>query len=549
MNLISKYLNTVDFQNYDDFYKNAKVTVPESFNFAFDVVDEYAKLSPDKKAIVWCNDKGQNKTITFGELKLLSDKLCHVLTSNGIKRGDFVMSMLNRRYEYWVLVTACCKLGVVLIPATHLLTPKDIAYRCNEAQVKVLFTTNEIDVYEHIDLALPYCNTLQAVFSVDGSKYSSLAKAMEDAPDTYNFSYRPRNKDLMLVYFTSGTTGMPKMVMHDFTYPLGHLITAKFWQDVVDDGLHFTMAETGWAKCSWGKLYGQWIAGSAVFVYDYHGRFTPTDILPLLAKYNVTTFCAPPTIYRFLVKEDLSKYDFSTLRHCSTAGESLNAEIFKQFKTATGLKIYEGFGQTESTVILGTFSYLEPISGSLGKPSPIYDVKIIDDDENEVPVGCEGEIAILKSENQCGLVTGYYLDKARTEALTSDKFYHTGDLAYKDSDGWFWFVGRKDDIIKSSGYRIGPFEVESALLEHPSVLECAITAVPDDIRGQIVKATIVLTKAYTPSEELKKELQDHVKRVTAPYKYPRIIEFVSELPKTISGKIRRVEIRSCDQKK
>lgn len=547
MNFLGRYLNKTDFADYDDFKANAKITVPKNFNFGFDVVDEYARLCPDKRALVWCNQKGEEKILSFGQLKTLSDKLCGVLTDNlHLKKGDFVMSMLNRRWEFWILAIACHKLGIVLIPATHLLTPKDISYRCNSACVKVLFCTNEADVYEHIDLALPDCNTLKFVISVDGSKYENLAKMLEDAPDTYNFTYRPENNDLMLVYFTSGTTGMPKMVMHNFIYPLGHIFTAKYWQDVVDDGLHFTMAETGWAKCSWGKLYGQWISGTAVFVYDFNGRFTPTDVLPLLKKYNITTFCAPPTIYRFLVKEDLSLYDFSSLRHCSTAGESLNPEIFKQFLNATGLKIYEGFGQTEGTVMLGTFKYLEPVTGSLGKPSPLYDVHLIDEDENDVCDGEEGEIAILKAPDQCGLVSGYYLDEPRTSAMIADKFFHTGDLAYKDKDGWFWYVGRKDDIIKSSGYRIGPYEVESALLEHPAVLECAITAVPDDLRGQVVKATIVLTKKYKASDALKKELQNHVKRVTAPYKYPRIVEFVDELPKTVSGKIRRVEIRDKD---
>lgn len=546
MNLIDRYLSKIEYKNYEDFADSAKINVPESFNFGFDIVDEYARLQPAKRAVVWCNQKGDEKFISFGELKILSDKMCRVMSDYGLKKGDFVMSMLNRRYEYWILTVACHKLGVVIIPATHLLTPKDISYRCNEAGVKLLFTTNEADVYGHIDLALPECRTLKDVLSVEGGKFTDMHKLLDAAPDVYDFTYRPANDDLMLVYFTSGTTGMPKMVMHNFTYPLGHIITARYWQTVIDDGLHFTMAETGWAKCSWGKIYGQWISGSAVFVYDYHGRFTPTDVLPLIKKYGINTFCAPPTIYRFLVKEDLSGYDLSSLSHCSTAGESLNAEIFRQFKEATGLKIYEGFGQTEGTVMLGTFNFLTPISGSLGKPSPIYDVRLIDDDENEVADGREGEIAILKAPDQCGLVSGYYLDEARTRALKDDKYYHTGDLAVKDKDGWFWFVGRKDDIIKSSGYRIGPFEVESALLEHPAVLECAITAVPDDLRGQIVKATIVLTKKYSASDALIKELQNHVKKVTAPYKYPRIIEFTDALPKTISGKIRRVEIRNKD---
>lgn len=548
MNLLDNYLNATEFKDYEDFKQNARIRVPDDFNFGFDVADEYARIAPEKRALVWCNQKGEEKILTFSDLKKLSDKMCGVITSYGVGRGDFVMSMLNRRWEYWVLAVACCKLGVVLIPATHMLTPKDVAYRCNEAGVKLIFTTNEEDVYEHIALALPDCKTLKGVLSVDGSNFDNLAEKLGQADESFEFTCRPSGRELMLVYFTSGTTGMPKMVMHDFNYPLGHIFTAKYWQSVEDDGLHFSMAETGWAKCSWGKIYGQWISGSAVFAYDYHGRFTPTDVLPLIKKYKITTFCAPPTIYRFLVKEDLTRYDLSSLKHCSTAGESLNPEVFRQFYNATGHKIYEGFGQTEGTVMLGTFKYLEPVTGSLGKPSPLYDVHLIDDDENDVPCGEEGEIAILKSFDQCGLVSGYLKDEARTEQMKNDRFFHTGDLAYQDKDGWFWYVGRKDDIIKSSGYRIGPFEVESALMEHPAVLECAITAVPDDLRGQIVKATIVLTKNYEPSDALVKELQNHVKRVTAPYKYPRIVEFVKELPKTTSGKIRRVEIRENDKK-
>lgn len=548
MNLLDRFLNRTHFDDYDDFSRNIKVTVPDNFNFAYDVVDEYARLCPDKRALVWANDKGEEKILTFGELKTLSDKAVNILLKNKLKKGDFVMTMLNRRYEYWILAVACHKLGVVIVPATHLLTPKDIAYRCNQAKVKLLFITKETDVLEHVYYALPSCSTLQKVYCTEEAEgYFNLGRELEESPSALPDISRPALNDLMLVYFTSGTTGMPKMVAHNFAYPVGHIMTAAYWQTVADDGLHFTMAETGWAKCSWGKIYGQWIAGSAVFVYDFNGRFTPTDILPLISKYKITTFCAPPTIYRFLVKEDLSKFDFSSLTHCSTAGEALNAEIYNQFKEATGLSIYEGFGQTESTVILATFKYLNPVSGSLGKPSPIYRVEIIDDDENPLGPMQEGEIAILKYPDQFGLVCSYYGDEERTRSLIEDKYYHTGDLAYKDNDGWFWFVGRKDDIIKSSGYRIGPFEVESALHEHPSVLECAITAAPDPLRGQVVKATIVLAPGYTPSDALIKELQDHVKKATAPYKYPRIIEFVKELPKTVSGKIRRVEIRQNDK--
>ncbi|MCI7769117.1 MAG: AMP-binding protein, partial [Christensenellaceae bacterium] len=346
MNLLDNYLNATEFKDYEDFKQNARIRVPDDFNFGFDVADKYARIAPEKRALVWCNQKGEEKILTFSDLKKLSDKMCGVITSYGVERGDFVMSMLNRRWEYWVLAVACCKLGVVLIPATHMLTPKDVAYRCNEAGVKLIFTTNEEDVYEHIALAIPDCKTLKGVLSVDGSKFDNLAEKLGQADESFEFTCRPSGRELMLVYFTSGTTGMPKMVMHDFNYPLGHIFTAKYWQSVEDDGLHFTMAETGWAKCSWGKIYGQWISGSAVFAYDYHGRFTPTDVLPLIKKYKITTFCAPPTIYRFLVKEDLTRYDLSSLKHCSTAGESLNPEVFRQFYNATGHKIYEGFGQT-----------------------------------------------------------------------------------------------------------------------------------------------------------------------------------------------------------
>lgn len=549
MNLLSKFLNRVDFADYDDFKSNLELIVPKDFNFAYDVVDEYARICPEKTALVWCDTKGDEKILSFGNLSALANKAVNLMLSLNLKKGDYVMSMLNRRWEYWVLAVACHKLGTVLIPATHLLTSKDIYYRCNYAGVKLLVATSETDVAEHIQSALDKCESLKkCLFTTPVEGFDCFDEMLSEQSEIINADIpRPEANDNMLCYFTSGTTGMPKMVQHDFEYPLGHIITAYFWQQVVDDGLHFTMAETGWAKCSWGKIYGQWIAGSAVFAYDYHGRFTPTDILPLIEKYHITTFCAPPTIYRFLIKEDLSKYDFGSLTHCTTAGEALNAEIFKQFYNATGQKIYEGFGQTESSVLIANFRYMEPISGSLGKPSPIYDLQLIDDDENPVQDCCEGEIAVKLKKHQYGLVSNYKGEPERTQAARGGRFYHTGDLAARDKNGVYWFVGRKDDIIKSSGYRIGPFEVESALMEHPSVLECAITGVPDPLRGQIVKATIVLAKGCTPSDELKKELQDYVKRVTAPYKYPRVIEFVDEMPKTISGKIRRVEIRNNDK--
>lgn len=548
MNLLNKFIDRTDFADYEEF-KSVRVTVPENFNFACDVVDEYARLCPEKRALVWCNSVGDEKIVTFGELSALANRTIAFLTDAGINRGDYVMTMLNRRWEYWVVAVACCKLGAVLIPATHLLTAKDIAYRCNSAGVKMLIATAEADVIEHTLHAVDKCETLrECVFTAPVEGHRCFEESIMNFPADDPGLTRPDPRGNMLCYFTSGTTGMPKMVQHDFEYPIGFVFNAYFWQAVEDDGLHFTAAETGWAKCSWGKIYGQWIAGSAVFAYDYHGRFTPTDLLPLIAKYKINTFCVPPTIYRFLVKEDLSGYDFSSLHHCTTAGEALNAEVFRQFYEATGQKIYEGFGQTESCVILANFRFMPPVSGCSGKPCPLYDVRLLDDEENQVRDGEEGEICIRLRPHQIGLVSNYKDDPARTAAARGGTYYHTGDLAKRDENGLYWFVGRKDDIIKSSGYRIGPFEVESALMEHPSVLECAITGAPDPIRGTVVKATIVLAPGYTACDALVKELQNHVKQATAPYKYPRIIEFVKEMPKTVSGKIRRVEIREKDSK-
>ncbi|MDR1939577.1 MAG: AMP-binding protein [Clostridiales bacterium] len=543
--MLADFLNRTDFKDYDDFYDNLKITVKEGFNFGYDVIDKYAALAPDKTALVWRNDKGDERIFTFKDISELSDKAAHVMQKYGIKKGDFIMTMLNRRYEYWIIAVAAHKVGAVIIPATCMLTPKDITYRCNSADVKMIFAVAEDDILSHLSEAAPRCNTLERILTTGESRFINLETELEQATTDY-LKIKNKNDDMMLVYFTSGTTGFPKMVAHNYTYPLGHIINAKYWHNVIDDGLHFTMAETGWAKFSWGKIYGQWIAGTAIFGYDYYGRFTPTDILPLLSKYKVTTFCAPPTIYRFLVKEDLSGHDLSSVKHCSTAGEPLNAEIFNQFARITGLEIREGFGQSESAIIAGTFCYLKPKQGSMGRPSPVYRVDLIDDLGCVVPQGAIGEIAVLNKHGNYSLLMGYHKDEARTANALSGKYYGTGDLAYADDEGYLWFVGRKDDIIKSSGYRIGPFEVESALHEHPSVLECAITAVPDALRGQIVKATIVLAKGYPPSDELKKQLQEHVKKATAPYKYPRIIEFVDELPKTVSGKVMRKDIRKKD---
>lgn len=544
MNLVNRFLERTEYADYEDFRKNGKLKVPEKFNFAYDVIDEYARLAPEKKAILWCNDKGEEKTITFKELSVMANQAANVLKSRGLKKGDIVMTMLNRRWEYWVTVIACHKAGIVIIPATFLLTPKDIEYRIKGAGAKCLIATNEETVLENIDKTKPDLPS-DIIYFTTGKRdgYADYTSEMENASTEWE-RVETSLDDESMVYFTSGTTGYPKMVAHNFLYPLGFIYNAVFWHKVKDDGLHFTASESGWAKCSWGKLYGQWIAGACLFIYDYLHKFKPTDLLERIEKYGIDTFCAPPTIYRYLIKEDLSKYNLSSLTHCSTAGEALNPEVFRQFYAATGQKIYEGYGQTETSIILGTFSMMDIKEGSMGKPSPLYDLHLVDENMNDVQPGVVGEIVIKIQKPQCSLVYKYHNSPELTKERLGDGYHHTGDLAYYDEDGYFWFIGRTDDVIKSSGYRIGPFEVESALMEHPAVLECAITGVPDEQRGQIIKATIVLAKGYEPSEELVKELQNHVKRTTAPYKYPRLVEFVAELPKTISGKIKRADIRN-----
>ena len=550
--MLEKYLSRVDFTSYEDFYENFKINIPENFNFAYDVVDEYARTTPDKVAIVWCDKSGAEETFTFGQLKEYSDKTANFFKSLGIKRGDPVMLILKRRYEFWFCILALHKLGAVTIPATHLLTSKDIVYRANAADIKMIVCVNEPEVVKHIEDSASKTPSVKYKALINGTKdgWLDFSTGIEEASSEFQ---RPmgdlgsHNRDISLLYFTSGTTGMPKMVQHDYEYPLGHILTARYWQNVSEGGLHLTVADTGWAKAVWGKIYGQWLSGCAVFVYDFE-KFVPKELLEVISKHHVTSFCAPPTIYRFFIKEDLTKFDLSSLKYCTVAGEPLNPEVYSQFYKATGIKLMEAFGQTELTVTVGTFPWMEPKPGSMGKPSPGYDIDLLDDNGNSCQDGEEGQIVVRTTKRKpAGMFGGYYRDEALTKSVWHDGIYYTGDMAWRDEDGYLWFVGRADDVIKSSGYRIGPFEVESALLEHPAVLECAITAVPDPIRGQIVKATVILAKNYSPSDELVKELQDHVKRVTAPYKYPRIIEFVNELPKTISGKIRRVEIRQTDK--
>ena len=552
MNLLDRFTNRLSFQSYDDFYANFRLHVPDDYNFAYDVVDEYARLAPEKRAMVWCDDLGEERTFTFADIKRISDKAACFFLSRGIGKGDTVLVILQRRHEYWTTLMALAKIGAIAIPATHMLMEKDLVYRMEKAGVKMVISVNDDELCENIARAaakVPSVQTLVTVGKREG--FIDLNEETEKQSGAFDIPYKRERsaEDTVLLYFTSGTTGMPKMVCLSERYTLGHIVTARYWHHCLDDGLHFTLAETGWAKASWGKLFGQWLCGSALFVYDFHGKFEPDDLMNHIAKYRITTFCAPPTVYRFMIKTDLSKYDLSSVQYMMTAGEALNPEIYRKIVMKTGHKIYEGFGQTETTVVCATFpDFMEIRPGSMGKPSPLYNVQLLDSEGRPVEQGMTGEICVRLREPQEGLFSGYYHDDALTATVKYDGYYHLGDLAFCDSDGYYWFVGRKDDIIKSSGYRIGPFEVESALMEHPAVLECAITAVPDELRGQLVKATIVLADGWEASDELVKELQNHVKKTTAPYKYPRVVEFVTELPKTISGKIRRVQIRERDAK-
>lgn len=555
MNLLSRFTNGTRFRDYNDFYNHFSLNVPDNFNYAYDVVDEYARLEPGKRALVWCDDAENERIFTFADIKRISDQAANFFLSCGIGKGDTVLVILQRRHEYWTTLMALSKIGAVAIPATHMLMKKDLVYRMEKAHVKMVVSVNEDELCDNIRKAMKEVPCVQHAATI-GKRggFIDYTEAVEKQSEELDIPFRSERSadDLLLLYFTSGTTGMPKMVTLPQRYTLGHIVTARYWLNCMDDGLHFTLAETGWAKASWGKLFGQWLCGSAIFVYDFHGKFDPSALMEHIARYKITTFCAPPTVYRFMIKSDMSKYDLSSIKYMMTAGEALNPEIYRQIRMKTGHPIYEGFGQTETTVVCATFSeFMEIRPGSMGRPSPLYYVQLLDNEGKPVEQGETGEICIRLRDKQNGLFVGYYNDPALTETVMYDGYYHLGDLAFCDSDGYYWFVGRKDDIIKSSGYRIGPFEVESALMEHPAVLECAITGVPDTegVRGQLVKATIILAPGYEPSDALVKELQNHVKKTTAPYKYPRVVEFVKELPKTISGKIRRVQIRKNDQTK
>ena len=573
MELLKKFLPRTEFNSYEDFYANFSIHTPDNFNFAYDVIDVLAAEKGSERALVWCDEKGAEAVFTFAEIKTLTDKAANILQAAGIGKGDPVMLILKRRWQYWPVLLALHKLGAIAIPATHLLTVKDIVYRCQAASIAGIVCVDDTDLMCRVDEAeiklkqsapeenfLRYKAFIRSVHNPEDFNpvspnnagkteigWADFSRMMDKAPEKFSrLENVNSNSDIMLLYFTSGTTGMPKMVRHNFTYPLGHIATAKYWHQVFPGGLHLTVADTGWAKAAWGKIYGQWMCESAIFVYDYD-RFVPSAMLEIISKYRLTSFCAPPTLYRFFIKEDLKKYDFSALQQATIAGEPLNPEIYEQFLAATGMKLRECFGQTELTVTLCTWPWLEPKPGSMGKPAPGYDIDLLREDGSSCNMGEEGQIVVRTDKRMpWGMFGGYYRDDQRTETVWHNDVYYTGDVAWRDEDGYYWFVGRTDDVIKSSGYRIGPFEVESALLEHPGVLECAITGVPDPVRGAVVKATVVLAKGYTASEELKLEMQNHVKKTTAPYKYPRIIEFVSELPKTISGKIRRVQIREED---
>jgi acetyl-CoA synthetase len=555
MNLAYRYLEKQEFSSYEDFCQNLKIKIPENFNFAYDIMDEYARLEPDRLALVWCDDNGNERFFTFGELKLWSDKTANLLKLEGIRKGDRVMLILRRRYEFYFFALALAKIGAVYIPCTDQLTEKDIIYRNNAAAVKMIIAFNQPDIVEHVEKSIDESKTVEKLILVGGNRnnWIDYDKEIEYALSDWQRpegSENTNNSDLMLIYFTSGTTSMPKMTAHDFTYPLGHIVTAKYWQRVQEGGLHLTVADSGWAKFGWGKIYGQWICGAVQFVYDMD-KFEPCKLLEKMEKYKLATFCAPPTIYRFILQHDIKKYDLSSIVHCSTAGEPLNPEVYNRFLKETGIRILNGFGQSETTVLVANFEWFETLPGAMGKPNPAYNIDVVDENGCSCPAGIEGELVIrdVDTNKPAGLFCGYFKDEEATANVWYDNMYHTRDVVYRDEHGFLWFVGRNDDVIKASGYRISPFEVESALIEHPAVVECAVTGAPDSVRGTVVKATIILARGYKPSEALKKDIQNYVKKVTAPYKYPRIIEFVDELPKTISGKIKRAQIRQEDNEK
>jgi acetyl-CoA synthetase len=566
--ILSRYCPRIDFESYEDFYENYRCNVPDDFNFAYDVVDEWARLQPEKLALLWTDDSEEVKSFTFADIKRLSDKAANALLALGVKKGDVVMLILKQRPGVWVLMCALMKIGAICIPGTYQLTAKDLEYRCNFADVKLLITIDTPDLLENIKKIRNDCKKLEKVAVIgknipDG--FLDMKAEIEKAGESFTKT-KTATVDPMLIYFSSGTTGLPKMVLHNHSIPLGHIVTAKYWHCVEDNKVHLTQTDSGWAKFAWGKIYGQWICGAAVGAFDTE-KLIPKGMLDAIQRLKPATFCAPATIFRYLIKEDLKGYDFSFIKHTSVAGEPLSPEVYNKFMELTGLEIREGFGQSETSVMAAVFKWLPVKPGSMGKPAPLFDLKLLDENggicdegivgnmsitragKNMFELGAkDGGVPVIGASESPGVFRGYWKDREITDNSWKDGTYQTGDMAWRDDDGYLWFVGRNDDVIKCSGYRIGPFEVESALMEHPSVLECAVTAAPDQLRGQVVKATIVLAKGYEASEELVKELQNHVKRVTAPYKYPRIVEFAKELPKTASGKIQRNVIRAKDTK-
>ena len=551
--MLEKFLPRIQFDSYDDFKKNYTVNIPENFNFGFDIVDGWAKEKPDNRALVWCDDHNEEKVFTFEDMSKLSNRAANFFAFKGIKKGSVVMLILRRRWEYWVCATGLIKLGAIVVPGTLQLTKKDIAYRANAANIEMFVCINDDYVVQQMELAKAEAPCIKHIALVGNNEREGWINFNEELMQYSDVFERPtgddatKNTDIMQIYFTSGTTGMPKMVCHNYMHPLGHIVTAKYWQRVQENKLHMSVSDSGWAKFGWGKIYGQWICGATIFCYDMD-KFIPANCLAMIEKYKLTTFCAPPTMYRFMLQEKVENYDLSSVEQWCTAGEALNPEVFDRWEELTGRKIASGFGQTEGTVLIACFEWFEAKPGTLGKPSPIYDLHLLNDKGEDCENGEEGEIVIcgLDKNPPVGLFVGYYRDEEMTKEALGSGSYNLKDVVWRDNMGYHWFVGRHDDVIKCSGYRIGPFEVESALVEHPAVVECAITAAPDPIRGQVVKATVVLAKGYTPSDELIKELQNHVKKATAPYKYPRIVEFVDELPKTLGGKIKRAQIRSED---
>ncbi|WP_283124184.1 AMP-binding protein [Angelakisella massiliensis] len=547
--MIEKFIGRTDYATYEDFKANYRLRYPANFNFATHVVDAWSAEEPDKLALLYCNDHGEERYFTFRDISRLSRKAACYLRSLGIGKGDRVIIQLKRRWEYWVTAVALHRLGAILIPCSYQMAAKDLVYRINAAEVKLLIAVEDPWVLQQVEESRGQCPTLENIALVGAPRegWLDFSRGLEEADDSFIIDSTLTAEDPMIIYFTSGTTGYPKMVVHRQSYPLGHIPTAAYWQQVENNGLHLTVVDSGWAKFGWGCIYGQWLAGTAMLGYDADNKFNPRNLINVIARYKPTTICVPGTIYRFMMREGLTREDFASVHHCCTAGEPLSPEIVREFEEVTGLTIHEGYGQSESSVLVANYGWFPPKAGSMGKPSPLYDIALINGDGKPCLPGEEGELVVrnLGIYFPEGLFYGYMRDGKVVPAYDENYVYHTGDVCWMDEEGYYWFVGRNDDMIKCSAYRIGPFEIESVLMTHPSVRECAITGAPDPIRGQVVKATIVLEKGWEPTEALTKELQNYVKKQTAPYKYPRVVEYVAELPKTTSGKIIRNKLREA----